>query len=60
MSVSFFLSATRVLVGTLLGALALQAHAAAVVSLKGTTQEARQHPDDAGRMNVVFAPQFGV
>jgi hypothetical protein len=53
MSVSFFLSATRVLVATLLGALALQAHAAAVVSLKGTTQEARQPSDSELRVSVL-------
>lgn len=50
---AFFLSATRILVATLLGALALQAQAAAVVALKGTTQETRQGADAEVRLSVL-------
>lgn len=53
MSVSFFLSATRILVAALLGALALQTQAAALVSLKGTTQETRQGSDAELRLSVL-------
>lgn len=52
-SVSFLLSATRILVAALLGALALQAHAAAVMSLKGTTQEVRQEANAEVRLSVL-------
>lgn len=53
MSVSFFLSATRILVAALLGALTLQAQAAAIVSLKGSTQEVRQGADAEVRLSVL-------
>lgn len=52
-SVSFFLSATRILVAALLGALALQVHAAAIVSLKGTTPDVRQGADGELRLSVL-------
>lgn len=53
MSVSFFSSATRILLAALLGALTLQAQAAAIVSLKGTTQEVRQGGDAEVRLSVL-------
>lgn len=49
----FFLSATRILVAALLGLGALQAQAAAVVSLKGTTEEVRAGSAGQIRLSVL-------
>jgi opacity protein-like surface antigen len=53
MSVSFFSSATRILLAALFAAVTLPAQAAAIVSLKGTTQEVRQGGDAEVRLSVL-------
>lgn len=49
----FFLSATRILVAGLLGLSALQAPAAAIVSLKGSTEQVRAGYDGQIRLSVL-------